>query len=140
MPGGHSRVSEALTTLRLNMGESVNKSNNKTILQCSCIDTGNEYLFLMGQLNCKVRLKLLSGIVNSTASRVESLIESNEDGMTGGGDIAYNTDTSLRFLVEAMAFLNSFVQSASDLRNQVVIQWEVEEAALNIHALAQVSS
>ena len=94
----------------------------------------------MGQLNCKVRLKLLSGIVNSTASRVESLIESNEDGMTGGGDIAYNTDTSLRFLVEAMAFLNSFVQSASDLRNQVVIQWEVEEAALNIHALAQVSS
>ena len=24
MPGGHSRVSEALTTLRLNMGESVN--------------------------------------------------------------------------------------------------------------------
>ena len=94
----------------------------------------------MGQLNCKVRLKLLSGIVNSTASRVESLIESNEDGMTGGGDIAYNTDTSLRFLVESMAFLNSFVQSASDLRNQVVIQWEVEEAALNIHALAQVSS
>jgi hypothetical protein len=94
----------------------------------------------MGQLNCKVRLKLLSGIVNSTASRVESLIESNEDGITGGGDIAYNTDTSLRFLVEAMAFLNSFVQSASDLRNQVVIQWEVEEAALNIHALAQVSS
>jgi hypothetical protein len=26
------------------------------------------------------------------------------------------------------------------LRNQVVIQWEVEEASLNIHALAQVSS
>lgn len=87
----------------------------------------------------KVRLKLLSGIVNSTASRVESLIASNEDGMTGGGDIAYNTDTALRFLVEAMAFFNSFVQSAPDLRNQVVIQWEVEEAALNIHALAQVS-
>ncbi|KAK4009744.1 uncharacterized protein LOC123471528 [Daphnia magna] len=108
MPGGHSRVSEALTTLRLNMGESV-------------------------------RLKLLSGIVNSTASRVESLIASNEDGLTGGGDVAYNTDTALRFLVEAMAFLNSFVQSAPDLRNQVVIQWEVEEAALNIHALAQVA-
>lgn len=87
-----------------------------------------------------MRLKLLSGIVNSTASRVESLIESTEDGLTGGGDVLYNTDTSLRFLVEAMAFLNSFVQSASDLRNQVVIQWEVEEAALNIHALAQVSS
>lgn len=87
----------------------------------------------------KVRLKLLSGIVNSTASRVESLIASNEDGLTGGGDVAYNTDTALRFLVEAMAFLNSFVQSAPDLRNQVVIQWEVEEAALNIHALAQVS-
>lgn len=88
-----------------------------------------------------MRLKLLSGIVNSTASRVESLIESTEDGLTsGGGDVAYNTDTSLRFLVEAMAFLNSFVQSASDLRNQVVIQWEVEEASLNIHALAQVSS
>jgi hypothetical protein len=90
--------------------------------------------------NSKVRLKLLSGIVNSTASRVESLIESTEDGLTGGGDVAYNTDSSLRFLVEAMAFLNSFVQSASDLRNQVVIQWEVEEASLNIHALAQVSS
>lgn len=52
--------------------------------------------------------------------------------------MANNTDSSLRFLVEAMAFLNAFVQSASDLRNQVVIQWEVEEAALNIHALSQV--
>lgn len=82
----------------------------------------------------------MSGIVNSTASRVESLTGSNnKDGIiTNGGEIVNNTDSSLRFLVEAMAFLNSFVQSAPDLRNQVVIQWEVEEAALNIHALSQV--
>ena len=46
---------------------------------------------------------------------------------------------SLRFLVEAMSFLNSFVQFAPDLRSKVVIQWEVEEAALNVDALSQVS-
>jgi len=28
MPGGHSRVSEALTTLRLNMGESVSRQSH----------------------------------------------------------------------------------------------------------------
>ena len=89
----------------------------------------------------QVRLKLLSGIINSTASRVESLVVSaGGGGSNGPGEIANNTDSSLRFLVEAMAFLNAFVQSASDLRNQVVIQWEVEEAALNIHALSQVIS
>ena len=83
MDGGHSGVSEALTTLRLNMGE-------------------------------PVRLKLLCGIINSSASRVESLTESHK-----GAECA---EASLAFLVEAVAFLNAFVQSAPNLRNQVVIQ------------------
>lgn len=99
MDKGHSRVSEALTTLRLNMGE-------------------------------PVRLKLLTGIINSAASRVESLAESNK--------FSESSESSLRFLVEAVAFLNAFVQSAPDLRHQIVIQWEVEEAGLNIQALCQV--
>jgi Diaphanous FH3 Domain len=102
MAKGHSRVSEALTTLRLNMGE-------------------------------PVRMKLLTGIINSAASRVESLTESNKSSSSE------STEPSLRFLVEAMAFLNAFVHSAPDLRNKVVIQWEVEEAALNIHALSKVT-
>ncbi len=102
MAKGHSRVSEALTTLRLNMGE-------------------------------PVRMKLLTGIINSAASRVESLTESNKS------NSSESTEPSLRFLVEAMAFLNAFVHSAPDLRNKVVIQWEVEEAALNIHALSKVT-
>jgi hypothetical protein len=92
-----------------------------------------------------VRLKILSGIVNSSASRVESLIDKSEVECNGTFQLsetetARNVETSFRFLVEAMAFLNAFVQFAPDLRSKVVIQWEVEEAALNIHALAQVSS
>jgi len=102
----------------------------------------------------QVRLKLLSGIINSTASRVESLSEAqhlNRNAPTSSPSENNGTATtdptstsgssvepSLRFLVEAMAFLNAFVQSAADLRSQVVIQWEVEEASLNIHALSQV--
>jgi len=100
MTGGHSGTSEALTTLRLNMGE-------------------------------PVRLKLLCGIINSSVSRVETLLASAKNGECA--------DASLAFLVESVAFLNAFVQSAPDLRNQVVIQWEVEEAHLNIHALSQVA-
>lgn len=102
----------------------------------------------------QVRLKLLSGIINSTASRVESLSEAqhlnrnaptsspSENNGTATTDPTLSSgssvEPSLRFLVEAMAFLNAFVQSAADLRSQVVIQWEVEEASLNIHALSQV--
>lgn len=102
--------------------------------------------YFINRFCMKVRLKLLSGIVNSTASRVESLSESsnnrngitNGDGVNTAGTTATSVESSLRFLVEAMAFLNAFVQSAADLRSQVVIQWEVEEAALNIRALSQV--
>ena len=78
-----------------------------------------------------VRMKLLTGIINSAASHVESLSESNKS-------LESTTESSLQFLVEAMAFLNAFVNSAPDLRHKVVIQWEVEEASLNIHALSQV--
>lgn len=74
----------------------------------------------------------MSGIVNSSASRVESLSANNND--------ANALESCLSFLVEGMAFLNAFVQSAPDLRHQVVIQWEVEEAALNIDALSQVGA
>ncbi len=101
-------MSEALTTLRLNMGE-------------------------------PVRMKLLTGIINSAASRVESLTESSNGGNGGGASSrSESLESSLRFLVEAVAFLNAFVNSAPDLRHKVVIQWEVEEAALNIHALSKV--
>lgn len=72
----------------------------------------------------------MSGIVNSSASRVESLSAGNSD--------ANALESCLSFLVEAVALLNAFVQSAPDLRHQVVIQWEVEEAGLNIDALSQV--
>lgn len=81
-------------------------------------------------------MKLLCGILNSTASRVESLSEAPDNATSA--DTAGALESSLRFLVEAMAFLNAFVQSAADLRSQVVIQWEVEEASLNVHALSQV--
>lgn len=80
----------------------------------------------------------MSGIVNSSASRVESLAGGVSCKSGGEATDVNNMEASLRFLVEAMAFLNAFVQSAPDLRNQVVIQWEVEEAALNVHSLSQV--
>jgi len=68
----------------------------------------------------------------------KSEVECNETFQPSETETARNVETSLRFLVEAMAFLNAFVQFAPDLRSKVVIQWEVEEAALNIHALSQV--
>lgn len=87
-----------------------------------------------------MRLKLLSGIVNSSASRVEALSNNKDNNANNNAnsDASNTLETCLSFLVEGMAFLNAFVQSAPDLRHQVVIQWEVEEAALNIDALSQV--
>ena len=87
-------------------------------------------------------MKILSGIINSSASRVESLVnksEANETFHSSESENGKSVEMSLRFLVEAMSFLNSFVQFAPDLRSKVVIQWEVEEAALNVDALSQVS-
>ena len=89
-------------------------------------------------------MKILSGIVNSSASRVESLMQINKNEAKETfhsleSEHAKSVEMSLRFLVEAMSFLNSFVQYAPDLRSKIVIQWEVEEAALNIDALSQVS-
>ena len=85
MKGGHTSTSEALTTLRLNMGE-------------------------------PVRMKLLCGIINSSVSRVETLIDSKKNDR--GAECA---DASLAFLVEGVAFLNAFVQSAPNLRNKVLL-------------------